>query len=80
VNVGDLANLLTGVAAIITSLTGSGALVWAITRGSPRERRIAARTAMERTLDPPLDDDGELPDALKRLAEELRRQREEEDE
>lgn len=76
---GDLASLLTGIAAIITSLTGSGALVWAVTRGSPRERRIAARVAVERVLDPPNGDDGELHDAIKRLADDLRRHREEDE-
>jgi hypothetical protein len=78
VNVSEVAALFTGIAAIITSLTGAGALVWAVTRGSPREREIAARTAVQKVLDTPNgDDDGDLPDALKRLAEELRRQREE---
>lgn len=71
----DLAQLLTGVAAIITALSGAFVTVWAITRGSPREREIAARAAVEKALDPPDDDDDELHDALEQLVDELRRKR-----
>jgi hypothetical protein len=75
VNVSDFAQLLTGAAAIITALSGAFVSIWAITRGSPRERELAARGAVQKVLDMPDDDDDDLQEAIGELIEELRRKR-----
>ncbi len=71
----DLASLLTGLAAIITALSGAFVTTWALLRGSPREREIAARGAVQKFLESPDDDDDELADAIDELIAELRRKR-----
>jgi len=72
--VGDLAQLFTGVAAIITALSGAFVTTWALLRGSPKERESAARKAVQRFLEPD-DDDDDLQDAIEELIAELRRGR-----
>ena len=73
-DVGDWAQLLPGIASIITALGG----VWighrALTKGSPKERESAARHAIDRVLGDDDDtDDEDRSDAraelLKRLLE-----------
>jgi hypothetical protein len=71
-----LAQLLPGIASIITALSGTVVSIWAITRGSPRERETAARAALQKVLDAPDDDDDDLQDAIGELVAELRRKRE----
>jgi hypothetical protein len=55
--VSDWATLLPGIAAVITSLSGTGGLIWAVTRGSPREREKAAQGAIDRVLGDDKDDE-----------------------
>ena len=71
----DLAQLLPGIASIITALSGTIVSIWAITRGSPRERQAAARTAVQKVLDAPGEDDEDLNEAIDELIDELRRRR-----
>jgi HAMP domain-containing protein len=75
VSVSDLASLFTGIAAIITALSGAFVTTWALLRGSPRERAGAARAAVRQLLEPPGDEDDELADAIEELVQELRRKR-----
>jgi hypothetical protein len=69
VGVSDLASLLPGIAAVITSLSGAFVAIFAITRGSKREREQAAQSAIDRVLGD--DEDDELAAVL----EEILRQR-----
>lgn len=59
----DIAQLCFGIAAIITAIGGVATSVLAITKGSPKERRQAARAA----IDPK---DGELEDLIKEWRDE----------
>lgn len=75
----DWAALLPGAAAVITSLTGGFVAVWAVTRGSKRERRSAARGAIDRVLgNDDEDEDDDRTEAITELLEELLRQRKDE--
>jgi hypothetical protein len=77
VGVSDWASVLPGVAAVITSLSGAFVAVFAITRGSKRERRSAARGAIDRVLGNDEDEDDRT-EAITELLEELLRQRKDE--
>jgi hypothetical protein len=76
VGVSDLASLLPGIAAVITAIGGVFVSVYAVTKGSQRERKRAAEGAIERVLG--TDDEDEHDDrheAITELLEELLRQR-----
>jgi hypothetical protein len=76
VGVGDWATLLPGFAAVITSVGGLGVSVYAIRRGSKRERKRAARGVIDRVLGTDEDDeDDDRHEAITGLLEELLRQR-----
>jgi hypothetical protein len=49
--------LLPGIAAIFTALSGPAVAVYAIRRGSPRERKRAAQGALDRVIADDADDD-----------------------
>lgn len=71
-----MASLLPGIAAIITSIGGVFVSVYAVTRGSKRERKRAAENAIERVLGTDDDDeDDDRREAITELIEELLRQR-----
>lgn len=73
----DLASLLPGIAAVITSIGGVAVSMYAITRGSKRERKRAARGAIDRVLGTDDDDtDDDRQEAITELLTELLRQRE----
>jgi hypothetical protein len=76
VGVSDWATLLPGIAAVITSLSGGAIGILAITRGSKRERRSAAKNAIDRVLGKDGEDESDARhDAITALLEELLRQR-----
>jgi hypothetical protein len=56
VNVGELAALLTSIAAVISAIAGGVVGVLALTRGSPREREQAAKAALDRLAGKDEDD------------------------
>lgn len=72
----DLASLLPGIAAVITSMGGVFVSVYAVTRGSKRERKRAAEGAIDRVLGTDDDDeDDDRQEAVTELLEELLRQK-----
>jgi hypothetical protein len=76
VYVSDWATLLPGFAAVFSSVGGIGVSVYAITRGSKRERKRAARGAIDRVLGTDdEDEDADRHEAITGLLEELLRQR-----
>lgn len=68
---GDLAQLLPGIASIITALGGVYIGHRALTTGSRKERKDAARHAIDRAIGDDEDDDGD--DRAEARAELLRR-------
>jgi hypothetical protein len=58
--------LLPGIAAVITSLSGAFVAIFAITRGSKREREKAAQSAIDRVLSGG-DEDDELAAVLEEI-------------
>ncbi|WP_326565066.1 hypothetical protein VSH64_24810 [Amycolatopsis rhabdoformis] len=77
----DLASLLPGIAAVITSIGGIVVSVYAINRGSKRERRRTAEKVIDRVLgnDEDDDEDDDRSEAIAELLEELRKRREGDD-
>jgi hypothetical protein len=57
--------LLPGIAAVFTALSGPAVAVYAIRRGSPRERERAAQGAIDRVLGD--DADADLVEALEEI-------------
>lgn len=79
-DVGDLAQLLPGIASVITALGGVYLGRLALKKGSPRERQSAARHAIDRVLgDDDEDDDGGRDEARAELLKRLRELEEGED-
>jgi hypothetical protein len=78
VGVGDWATLLPGVAAVFTALSGPAVAVYAIRRGSKRERKSAARGALDRVFGGDDDEDEDRYEAVTKLLEELHRRRKDE--
>lgn len=75
-----LAQLLFGIAAIITALFTGVTGFLAVTRGSPRQRQEAARGAIDRLLhNSDEDEDGDLHDAVTDLLEKMLEQRKDDD-
>lgn len=75
-----MASLLPGIAAVITSIGGIVVSVYAINRGSKRERRRAAEKVIDRVLGADAEDDeDERSEAVAELLEELLRKRREGD-
>jgi hypothetical protein len=75
VSVSDWATLLPGIAAVFTALSGPAVAVYAIRRGSPRERKRAAQGAIDRVFGEDEDDD-----ELVELIEEMLHRRRKDDE
>lgn len=77
----DLASLLPGIAAIISAIGGVFVSVYAINRGSARERKQAARNAIERVLNPDddEDDDTDRQDAIDAILKALEQKRKDDD-
>lgn len=75
----DLASLLPGIAAVITSVSGGVIGVLAVLRTSKRERKSAATNTVERILNTDSEDESaDRRAAIDGLIEELQRQRKDE--
>lgn len=75
-----MASLLPGIAAVITSIGGIVVSVYAINRGSKRERRRAAEKVIDQLLGADEEDDeDERSEAVAELLEELLRKHREGD-
>lgn len=77
----DLASLLPGIAAVITSIGGIVVSLYAINRGSKRERQRTARTVIDRVLGADDEEDqDDRSEAIAELLDELRKRQEGDDE
>jgi hypothetical protein len=73
VGVSDWATLLPGLAAVFTALSGPAVAVYAIRRGSPRERKRAAQGAVDRVVFGGEQDDDEMAAALEEILQRRRK-------
>jgi pyruvate-formate lyase len=78
VGVSDLAELLPGIAAVITSVGGIVVSLYAIRRGSKRERERAAGNAIDKVISGGDDDgdDDDRRDAIAAVVEEILKRQE----
>lgn len=76
----ELASLLPGIAAVITSIGGVVVSLYAINRGSKRERQRTAKTVIDRVLGADDEDDqDDRSEAIAEILEELRKHQEGDD-